>query len=90
MNVRKHARASAVEVMLTVSRGRYVIRVRDNGVGFDVAEALRARPGHLGLAALNERLELAGGVLRLESATGGGATVEFEVPPGIPHSVDAL
>jgi signal transduction histidine kinase len=89
MNVRKHARASAVEVTVTASAGRYVIAVRDDGVGFDVAEALRARPGHVGLAALNERLELAGGVLRLASAPGGGATVEFEVPAGIPHSVDA-
>lgn len=90
MNVRKHAQASAVEVTLMARSGRYVIVVRDDGVGFDVADALRARPGHLGLAALHERLELAGGVLRLESAPGAGATVEFEVPPGIPHSVDAL
>jgi signal transduction histidine kinase len=80
MNVRRHAHASRVEVSLTARDGRHVIRVRDDGVGIDVAEALRARAGHLGLAALNERLELAGGVLRIESAAGAGATVEFEVP----------
>jgi signal transduction histidine kinase len=89
MNVRKHARASVVEVTLMMRDGRYVTRVRDDGVGFDVAEALRARPGHLGLAALTERLELAGGVLHVESASGAGATVELEVPPQIPHLVDA-
>ena len=89
MNVRKHAQASAVDVSLMMRDGRYVIRVRDDGVGFDVAEALRPRPGHLGLAALTARLELAGGVLHVESASGAGATVELEVPPQIPHLVDA-
>jgi signal transduction histidine kinase len=89
INVRKHARASGVEVMLSMRDGRYLVQVRDNGIGFDVAEALRPRPGHLGLAALTERLEVAGGVLRLESGSEGGASVEFEVPPQIPHLVDA-
>jgi signal transduction histidine kinase len=52
----------------------------DDGTGFDVAEALQARPGHLGLAALTERVELAGGTLRIESALGAGATVEVVLP----------
>lgn len=80
MNVRKHAQAATVEVTIMARDGRHVIRIRDDGVGFDVTDALRASPGHLGLAALTERLELAGGVLRVESAPGAGATVEFEVP----------
>jgi signal transduction histidine kinase len=80
MNVRKHAHASRIKVSLAARGGRYVIGVRDDGVGFDVAEALRPRSGHLGLAALSERLELAGGALRIESIAGAGATVEFEVP----------
>ena len=80
MNVRKHAHASRIKVSLAARGGRYVISVRDDGVGFDVAEALRPRSGHLGLAALSERLEFAGGALRIESVAGAGATVEFEVP----------
>jgi signal transduction histidine kinase len=80
MNVRKHARASGVEVTLLIRDGRYLIRVRDDGLGFDVDDAVRALPGHLGLAALTERLALAGGVLRIDSTPGAGATVEFEVP----------
>jgi signal transduction histidine kinase len=81
MNVRKHAQATRVEVTLLMRQGRYVIRLRDDGVGFDVTDALRPRPGHLGLAALTERLGLAGGVLRIDSSPGAGAAVEFEVPP---------
>jgi signal transduction histidine kinase len=89
MNVRKHARASTVELTLSTGSAQYLVRVCDDGVGFDVTEALRARPGHLGLAALTERLELAGGALRIESAPGAGAIVEFEVPARIPHLVEA-
>jgi signal transduction histidine kinase len=81
MNVRKHAQASRVEVTLMMRDGRYAIRIRDDGIGFDVKDALRPRPGHLGLAALTERLGLAGGVLRIDSAPGSGSVVEFEVPP---------
>jgi signal transduction histidine kinase len=80
VNVRKHAHASRVNVWLAECGGRHVIRVHDDGVGFDAFEALRPRSGHLGLAALSERLELAGGVLRIDSAAGAGTTVEFEVP----------
>jgi signal transduction histidine kinase len=80
MNVRKHAHASRVDVSVAARGGRVVIRVHDDGVGFDAIQALRARPGHLGLAALAERLELAGGALRVDSADGAGSTIEFEVP----------
>jgi signal transduction histidine kinase len=80
MNVRKHAHASRVDVSLTARDGLQVVRVHDDGVGFDVAEARRARPGHLGLAALSERLQLADGMLHIQSAPGVGTTIEFEVP----------
>ena len=73
MNVRKHAQASRVKVSLAARVGRHVIRVTDNGATFDVAEALRPRSGHLGLATLSEQLEQAGGVLRTESAAGAPA-----------------
>lgn len=87
MNVRKHAHAGSVEVTLTVRDGRHILSVRDDGIGFSAPEALRPRPGHLGLAAMTERLELAGGVLRIETAPGAGATVELELPdPGAPTS----
>ena len=48
MNVRKHAQASAVEVTVMASGGRYAVRVRDDGVGFDVAKALPRGPATSG------------------------------------------
>jgi signal transduction histidine kinase len=83
MNVRKHAQATHVTVSLTAIDGRHVIQVRDDGIGFNTAEALRPRTGHLGLAAMTERLRVVGGVLRVDSDAQAGTTVEFEVPaPG--------
>ena len=89
MNVRKHAQASAVEVTVMASGGRYVVRVRDDGVGFDVAKALRARPGHVGLAALNERLRARGRRPPSGKRSWRGHDRRVEVPAGIPHSDDA-
>lgn len=80
MNVRKHSRARRVDVTLATLGERHILRVSDDGVGFDIADALRARPGHLGLAALAETIGLAGGLLRVESPAAGGATVEADVP----------
>ena len=35
--------------------------VRDDGKGFDAGQGLRVRPGHLGLPAIRERVEMTGG-----------------------------
>ena len=75
-NVRKHAGADNATVTLAAREGGYYVRVVDDGVGF-VNEVTAPRPGHLGLAAIRERAELAGGWLRVKSALGSGTTVEF-------------
>src|SRR5437879_4969984 len=46
-NVRKHAKATRVDVLISERDGGYFIRVRDNGVGFDSSEIRRSREGHL-------------------------------------------
>jgi signal transduction histidine kinase len=79
-NVRKHARASLLHVRLRPREGGVLGSVEDDGDGFDVEAALRhAPPGHLGLVAMRERVELAGGWLDLESG-GRGTRVTFWVP----------
>ena len=79
-NVRKHAHASYVQVLLDEDQEGFVLAVRDNGDGFSPEEGLRVRPGHLGLPAMRERLEIAGGSLRLQSRPGVGSEVEIRVP----------
>jgi PAS domain S-box-containing protein len=78
-NVRKHAEAANAKVVLEDRDEGYAIRVSDDGIGFDPGD-LKPVPGHLGLAAMQERAALAGGWLRIHSAPGEGATVEVWIP----------
>jgi PAS domain S-box-containing protein len=79
MNVRKHARATTVRVELADLSNGCLVRITDNGVGYDPAD-VENRPGHLGLVLMRERPQIAGGWCRIESAPGAGTTVEFWVP----------
>ena len=79
-NVRKHARARTVEVLLEPWDGGLRVRVRDDGVGFDPAAVSETVPGHLGLGSMRERVELADGWWRVRSAPGAGTAVEFWLP----------
>ena len=78
-NVEKHARATRVTVATEVVARGLRVEVRDDGKGFVVAESVRL-PGHIGLVALKERAQLAGGWCRIESDPGAGTRIEFWVP----------
>ena len=72
-NVVRHARARRVEVALIERDGALELVIRDDGVGFDVAAARgrAARGESLGLLGLEERVELAGGRVTLDSSPSG-------------------
>jgi len=78
-NVEKHARATRVGVRAEIVDGGVRVEVSDDGTGFVVAESVRV-PGHIGLIAMRERAQLAGGWYRIESEPGAGTKVEFWVP----------
>lgn len=78
-NVRKHARATKVDVEVSRQQAGVLLRISDDGVGFD-AEAVRGRPGHIGLTALRERSAMVGGWCHVASQPGCGTTVECWVP----------
>jgi signal transduction histidine kinase len=81
-NVEKHAHATRVLVAAEVVDGGFKVEIVDDGAGFVVAESVHM-PGHLGLLAMRERAQLAGGWFRIESEPGAGATVEFWVPQSL-------
>ena len=81
-NTRKHAEASRVDVSVATVGDGVLVRVQDDGRGFDPDGARQARPGHVGLASIHERSELAGGWCRVDSRPGGGTTVECWLPGG--------
>jgi PAS domain S-box-containing protein len=78
-NVRKHANARHLSVTLDTDNGGVLLRVLDDGGGLP-PEIDASQPGHLGLAAIRERAELAGGWTRLSGPPEGGVLVEAWVP----------
>lgn len=68
-NVRKHARASSVELTLRFERDCLRIEILDDGIGADLNAA--GSPGH-GLIGMRERVLLYGGTLRTGARDGRG------------------
>jgi signal transduction histidine kinase len=82
-NARKHAQAKHVHVILERRDGGTSMQIVDDGVGFKPQDAVVAAPGHLGLAAMRERAEMAGGTSTLWSLPGEGTTLEVWLPDGV-------
>lgn len=81
-NVRKHALAENVWILVDEQQGELCVMVHDDGVGFDV-EQLKAeydRRGSLGMLNMRERAESIGGTLSLQSEPGAGSTIALVAP----------
>lgn len=78
-NVRKHAHATRVTVLVASMSGGVSVTIRDDGQGFDVASLEKPSPGHIGLSTMIERAELVGGWCRISSSPS-GTTVECWLP----------
>jgi signal transduction histidine kinase len=76
-NIVKHARAQRVEIALGAAGGAMELTIRDDGVGFDIANTPR---GRWGMTTMRERAEAAGGELKVDSAPGRGTRVTVKVP----------
>jgi signal transduction histidine kinase len=74
-NVRRHAHASRAELTLRREGNDWVLTVKDDGRGFDLATP---RSGY-GLLGMEERALLVGGSLQIDSAPGKGSTVTLRV-----------
>jgi signal transduction histidine kinase len=84
-NVRKHARASRVDLTLNyVDPDRVSLSVRDNGLGAPV----NAAAGGFGLLGLRERATQLGGQLVVESTNGRGFGLLVEIPTTEPALID--
>ncbi|MFF3348109.1 GAF domain-containing sensor histidine kinase [Streptomyces sp. NPDC002779] len=80
-NALRHSGADTVDVTLHRSGAGAVLRVTDNGSGFD-PKTVRRAGRHLGLVSMRDRTSGVGGTLTVESAPGKGTTIEMEVPGG--------
>jgi signal transduction histidine kinase len=89
-NARRHAGAGLITVHLASVEGGVVLRVTDDGRGMDPDLVRHPRHGHLGLVAMRERAELAGGTFAVASQPGAGTTIEAWLPVGPSQPADDL
>jgi signal transduction histidine kinase len=85
-NTAKHSGADNVDISISASGDFLLIRVSDNGHGFDVSEALTGEHtgyGGNGLLNMRKRAERLGGELVIDSAVGSGTTIKLKIPTGV-------
>ena len=78
-NALKHSRATRISIELDYAARKLILRISDDGVGFDTENHPSVEGGHFGLLDMHERVERMGGKLSIQSAPGKGATITVEV-----------
>ncbi|MDL1959364.1 MAG: PAS domain S-box protein [Deltaproteobacteria bacterium] len=81
-NVKKHADATNATIRLVASFPNIILRIEDNGKGFDAQNRLASsiNEKHMGLRSMEERVALLGGKMRIESRPMQGTKILIEVP----------
>ena len=77
-NIARHARAKRVDIGLHLSANRVILKVQDDGQGFDTQNQ-NLRLGH-GLANMQSRADSLGGVFDIRSNPGAGTTLTLALP----------
>jgi len=82
----RSGKATVVEIEVNFRGNEILLRVSDNGIGFDVERERHAarQEGHLGLVSMEERASLLGGQLTITSGAA-GTTVEATIPLASPE-----
>ncbi len=82
-NIRKHAQAKQVWVYVRQAAA-WRFEVRDDGLGFDVAQQPPSAQLHVGLRIMHERAQRIGATVALSSTSGVGTQVILTLPPHQP------
>ncbi len=81
-NIRKHADAGNADIKLVASYPNIILRIEDNGKGFDVEKRLAGLTNEkrIGLRSMEERVGLLEGKINVMSAPGKGTKIIIEIP----------
>ena len=79
-NICKHAKATSVDITLEKRRGRAILTVVDDGVGFVPKKHKSSGGSGIGLIGMRERAAIMGGTLTVESEPGRGTLIIVDVP----------
>jgi signal transduction histidine kinase len=76
-NVAKHSKADLARLYLRKTKGTIHLFIEDNGLGFDLQDAISTESYKrgLGLASMKERIEYSGGSFSIESTRGTGTII---------------
>ena len=78
-NAIRHGKAAHIRLSLSQSQNHLVLRVEDDGSGFDPAAAPGPTEGHLGLSSMRNRIQRLAGDLQIKTSTA-GTIVTASVP----------
>lgn len=78
-NIVKHSNATEASVELYNRQSHILIVIQDNGTGFDTRQISKSKNGS-GLLNIQERAELLGGRVQIESQPNNGTEVIIEIP----------
>jgi PAS domain S-box-containing protein len=81
-NIKKHANAAKVTIKLVASFPNIILRIEDDGLGFDVIKRLAqaSKEKRMGLRSMEERVGLINGKMRILSRPNEGTKIFIEVP----------
>ncbi|MCX5884084.1 MAG: ATP-binding protein [Deltaproteobacteria bacterium] len=81
-NVRKHAEADHASILLMGSSPNIILRIEDNGRGFDVKaqELLSAATKRMGIRSMQERVNLLHGQMTIQSQPMNGTKIFIKIP----------
>jgi signal transduction histidine kinase len=81
-NIQNHAHANRVDIKLLSSHPNIILRIKDDGQGFDLEEAFRkARQNkRLGLLGMQERVRMVNGTFKIHSTPLEGTKIIITIP----------
>ncbi len=81
-NAVRDGNASSVRIFISVLRVKVNLKIIDDGRGFDLKEARKkaGEKGSFGLASMEERAQIAGGSINIDSTPGKGTLISLELP----------
>lgn len=82
INIARHAMARSVRLVFNTTEDGVTVLIEDDGGGFDLV-SLAVAPDNgrgLGLIGMQERIELVGGRLEIDTAPGQGTRIRIQVP----------
>ena len=81
-NIGKHSGADTVKVEMLERRNKLLLKIEDNGCGFEASKVLDTDQPLMGygIHSMKERIEICNGTFQLESAPGKGTLISASIP----------